>query len=418
MKGNIIAALLLMICSAVHAGENEKVKTGLNFAPYPVIGFSTDLGAQYGINCTIYNYGDGSIFPNYKHKLNFEASKYTKGQVTFKGNFNSDYLIPGIRFSAALAYQNNPMYHFYGINGSATPYHKELDHRNGNAYYNVDRTVIRAFATFQGEITEGLKWAAGANFYSYTIGSVDRSLGYDSDFSLYNDYIREGFIRENEAGGGNVFELIAGLAYDTRDALSIPSKGIWSELFMTGSPDAFNDGYSYLKLNAQFRHYIGILDNDRLTFAYNIAYQGLLCGEMPFYVLQNLNALVIKKTIYEGLGNKNTIRGSLYNRFLGNSYFWSNFELRMKLFSFNAIRQSFYIAMNPFLDCGAIVEPFRMEHLKGTQVYKDATKLHESAGMGLKLVMNRNFIMSFEAAKPFNPDDGRFDFIMGANYLF
>ena len=40
------------------------------------------------------------------------------------------------------------------------------------------------------------------------------------------------------------------------------------------------------------------------------------------------------------------------------------------------------------------------------------------AELGLKLVMNRNFVMSVEVARPIYRDDGRFGLIMGSNYLF
>ena len=159
-------------------------------------------------------------------------------------------------------------------------------------------------------------------------------------------------------------------------------------------------------------------DNDRLTFAYHLAYQNIIGGDPPFYVLQNITSLIVNKTVNEGLGNKNTIRGTLYNRFIGKGYVWGNFETRVKLFSFNLRNQAFYIASNPFFDCGAIVSPFRLDAPKGSEVWKQATKFHGSYGAGLKLVMNRNFVMSVEVARPLNHDDGRFGLIMGSNYLF
>ena len=234
-----------------------------------------------------------------------------------------------------------------------------------------------------------------------------------------------GVIRPDEAGGGEVLEFNAGLVFDNRNATTIPSKGIWSELYFTVAPDIFRTGYSYTRLSAHFRHYVGILDDDRLTFAYHLAYQGTISGDPPFYVLQNITSLIVNRTVNEGLGNKNTIRGTLYNRFIGKGYVWANFETRIKLFNFSIPtrlfsleNQSFYIAANPFFDCGAIVSPYRLGAPKGSQAYKDATKFHGSYGAGLKFVMNRNFVMSVEVARPLNRDDGRFGLIMGSNYLF
>ena len=417
-----LAAISIILVLGISVYAQDKVKHGFNSVPYPVIGYNDDLGIQYGVNYTLFDYGDGSMFPNYKHKAVAEFSRYTRGQTSLKLTYQSSYIIPGIRFSAALAYNMNPMYHFYGFNGSATPVNHSLDRKDGIAYYDFDRKFFRAVSTFQGRIVDGLDWAAGLNFISYKIGTLDSKYGYDPGYSLYNQYINAGVIREDEAGGGRVLEFNAGLVYDTRNATTIPSKGIWAELYLTGAPDIFGTGYSYARLCAHFRHYIGIVDNDRLTFAYHLAYQGIISGEPPFYILQNITSLVVNKTVNEGLGNKNTIRGTYYNRFIGKGYVWGNFETRIKLVSFIMHNQAFYIATNPFFDCGAIVSPFRLDEVRqmqgGSGSYHDATKFHGSYGAGLKLVMNRNFVMSVEMARPLNRDDGRFGLIMGSNYLF
>ena len=413
-----IITIIFALYMSVLASGQDKIKHGLNSVPYPVIGFSDDLGIQYGFNYTLFDYGDGSIFPNYRHKLVTEISRYTKGQTSIKMAYNSAYLIPGIKVSAAVAYNMSPMYHFYGFNGSVSPVDRSIDHKNGVAYYNLDRKFVRAVANFIGPLSGDLSWAAGLNFLSYRFSSVNERYGYDTERSLYNDYIKSGVIRENEAKGGEVLEINAGFVYDTRNATSIPSKGIWSELYLTGSPDFFDTSYSYLRLCAHFRHYVTVLDNDRVTFAYHLGYQGLLAGEAPFYVLQNITSLVINKTVYEGLGNKNTLRGTLYNRFIGNGYAWANAEFRIKIVSFILKNQGFYIATNPFIDCGSIAQPFRLDAPKGSEAYRLATKLHGSAGIGLKLVINKNHVTSIEIAKPFNKDDGHFGLIMGSNYLF
>ena len=425
MKRVFTVITLLLLFLTLRAQETEKVKHGFNSVPYPVVGYSDDLGIQYGVNYTIFDYGDGSLFPNYRHNAVMEFSRYTRGQTSLKLTYQSAYLIPGIRVSAAIAYNMNPMYHFYGFNGSATPVNRSLDRKDGVAFYDIDRKFVRAVATFQGPIIEGLDWAAGVNFLSYKIGTLNPKYGYDPQNSLYNSYIASGMIRQDEAGGGNVLEFNAGLAYDTRNATTIPSKGIWSELYFTLAPDAFRTGYSYTRLSAHFRHYVGIVDNDRLTFAYHLAYQGIISGDPPFYILQNITSLVVNRTVNEGLGNKNTIRGTLYNRFIGKGYVWANFETRVKLFSFNIPthlfslqNQDFYLAANPFFDCGAIVSPFRLDAGKGTDLYREVTKMHGSYGTGFKLVMNRNFVASVEVARPLSRDDGHFALIMGTNYLF
>lgn len=397
-------------------GGKEKVKHGFNSVPYPVIGWSDDLGVQYGVNYTLFNYGDGSMFPNYKYKIVAEASRYSRGQTGVKMTFNSAYVIPGIKLSAAVAYNWNPMYQFYGFNGES--YQSEKNKRNGLAYYNFDRKFVRAVANFQGDIVHGLRWAAGLNYLYYKISDINTKYGYAPGVSLYRDYIGSGMIHAEEANGGSVLEFNAGLVYDTRDATSVPTKGIWAEFYLTGTPDIFKTGYHYSRLSAHFRQYLSPSGDDRFTIAYHLAYQDLISGEAPFYILQNITSLVINKTVYEGLGNKHTIRGTRTNAFIANGYAWGNLEARIKLFSFILMNQAFYISTNPFFDCGAIVHPFRLDAERGSAAYRQVTKLHETFGAGLKIVMNKNFVMGVEAARPVDPADGGWRFIYGTNYLF
>ena len=88
---------------------------------------------------------------------------------------------------------------------------------------------------------------------------------------------------------------------------------------------------------------------------------------------------------------------------------------------------------------GACVSPYRLDAMKqiratgrsldGTQVLTPAEvdliytgepeTLHMSAGFGVKLVMNRNFILSAEFAFPFNrAQDGKMGTNIGLNYIF
>ena len=48
----------------------------------------------------------------------------------------------------------------------------------------------------------------------------------------------------------------------------------------------------------------------------------------------------------------------------------------------------------------------------------EALKLHCSAGSGIKLVMNRNFIVSAEYARPFRRADGESAVYIALNYIF
>jgi hypothetical protein len=44
--------------------------------------------------------------------------------------------------------------------------------------------------------------------------------------------------------------------------------------------------------------------------------------------------------------------------------------------------------------------------------------LHGSAGLGLRFIMNQNFIVAFEGAQCFNKQDGGFAFYLNTGFLF
>lgn len=49
----------------VQYNENgEIIKTGINLGPCPVVAFDADRGFQYGALLNLYNFGDGSTYPN------------------------------------------------------------------------------------------------------------------------------------------------------------------------------------------------------------------------------------------------------------------------------------------------------------------------------------------------------------------
>jgi outer membrane protein assembly factor BamA len=197
-----------------------------------------------------------------------------------------------------------------------------------------------------------------------------------------------------------------------------------------GSPDMFQRAADYIKLAAHFRHYVP-LSGDKVVFAYHLAYQGTVAGNVPFYMQSNITTPYLRQVNSEGLGSVNTVRGMLYNRVVGDGIAWANAELRIRLVRFNFINQEWYVALNPFFDAGQVVQPYRLERMR--EVWNDVwapledrrriysgldERLHMSAGLGAKLAMNRNFIISVEWAKPFAKQDGTNGLNIGLNYIF
>ena len=460
MKKLVICTLLLFGVISVFAQEKE-VKTGWSFGLLPCATFSVDNGLQYGAFGDIYNYGDGTTYPDPLHKISWEVSHFTKGKTRLYLGYDSKYLIPGMRVNASVTYVNDPMYNFWGYNGTASIQNYNLWGNKGITegkpafdrsinYYGMSRQMFRALANVQGRITDNLNWAAGVNFWNWKMGDMrespknkDTGKGlYDTEITLYRRYQQIGAITADEAAGGKALELNAGFVFDTRDMEAAPNKGIWAEAYLNGNVL----DHRYLKACVYFRHYIDIpihLPAGDPVFAYRLAWQQTIAGETPFYMIQNVPLLVQRNMISEGFGSSNTIRGIRENRILAEGFAWANTELRIKLFSFKLFNQFFYIATNPFFDAGIVTKLYRPEAFEGeyrgfpnvpnnadlnlavlgqdTRIY-DSSKAGDivySAGAGLKIAMNQNFIVSVDFAKClYKPLDAGLWIGIGINYQF
>ena len=464
----------------LNASAQEIVKTGINVGPLPTIGYNSDLGWHYGLMSDIFWYGDGSTYPEYVWKLNVEASWYSKGNSVYHAFFDSKYLIPGVRMSLDLSFFGNKTSSFYGFNGGSSLFVDALDQitneknkkysfsEQGQGFYLMKRNILRGMALFQGRFGQShWGWAGGLTFLGITTGHAENKglAGYDkktghpaTDLSLYDLYVKHGFIPKAEEFGGKHLEAKVGVVYDTRDHENNPSKGTNLEVVLYGSPDILNgrsqaDRTNYLKLSLQFKQFFTLVP-DKLVLGGRIAFQGLLAGRTPSYMLQTLQVINFKQLNPEGLGSATTVRGSLFNRLQGESFAWTNLELRWSFARFTLFNQNFILATNPFFDMGMILKPYKpasadfsgfaadntlvnkitgktdnsiVEYVASDFYKEEKQKLHMSAGIGLHVIMNQNFNVNFEFGKIFfdgqkfgwkNNDGSGLGINIGLQYIF
>ena len=426
MKKIVIAAIAALV--SLQAAAQEEPKTGWVFTPFPDVSYNSDIGLNLGSFCDFFYYGDGTDYPNFQHHIAVCGAWATKGSWYLHGMFDSKTLIRGARVTASLTYRDASMNNFYGFNGLHSPYFKEMDLNadTRTAYYTDHRRVLRAAATIQGPIHGRLNWMAGAVLRGIAIEDFNLK-NYDNGHTLYRDYRSAGLIHPDESKGGDNVEARIGLTYDSRDIEWVPNKGMYWEAYVNGNYDFTFGKYHYAQFVGHFRHYVPLVFG-RLTFAYHLGIQHQFAGEMPWYNLNEISNLIYQYEEYEGIGSRYTMRGMLYNRIMAAGYAWGNFELRAKVLQFNAFKQHFDLVVNPFFDAATITRPYRLDAQKkalfagdGAEpvLYQEATgKVHCSAGIGGKIHMNTNFILSVEVAKGFDPQLSALTVSMATTYMF
>lgn len=437
----------------VYNEKGELIKKGWNIGPLPVVGYNSDLGFQYGACVDFFNYGDGSRYPNFDYKMNFEASAYTKGSLNlrFYGDFYN--LLPDSRLFIDAGYFTDKRFEFYGFNGYASPYFNDVYVISGppttevfepdykSIFYRMDRKQFRFNSSLRKKFGFGehFYYGFGLSYFNYNMGRIEiqnEEYAYDQQITLYELYRESGLIRADEADGGNVTQLKLAFIYNSKNHDSDPTRGAYFEATLTGAPDIIDgDGYSHATFNAVWQHYIPVVA-ENLTFAYRVVTQNVIAGEIPYYAVFNSNMLFYKKMYTDAMGGVNSVRGINRNGVIGAGYAWLNAELRWKVFGFQLINQNWIIAINPFFDAGTVTQSYRLDEQKEAwnkieEIYDMPSDyknliysgqkegIHTSAGCGLKIIMNRNFIISAEAAKALDTRNGNsMKMYIGFNYLF
>ena len=452
--------------------NGEIIKTGINLGPLPVVAFDADRGFQFGALMNIYNFGDGKNYPNPNAQWYFEGSAYVKeaniGSYLFRAEYDNKTLIPGVRMSICAGYYKDQALDFYGFNGYQSNYNMGLfvgadgelknfsfdDSKGGEklnkkfidkgklpkGFYRYTRELVRFKADFTGKITKNFFWEAGYNLNwvntssftpkGYSVYS-DQIEGGTTLFQLYKDW---GIIPKDQANGGIISSVRAGLMYDSRNVENNPTKGIWAEAHVIAAPKWLGTSVGHYKFCATMRQYIP-LGTPKVVFAYRLAYQGFF-GNAPWYAMPVYTTMGPKPD-YDGLGGYRTVRGIMLNRVQGLHTGFYNAEIRYRFIDFKLFNQNIAFAVSGFTDGTHVFKGYDMtlknpeiinavpgtvneykKNLYNEYVFNRKDGFHGSAGAGLRFIMNENFIVAFEYARCFNKQDGNGAFYINIGFLF
>ena len=460
----LLSTLMAVSALAQESSKQEIVKTGYNFGPLPAVAFDADKGFQLGALLNIYDFGDGSTYPNTRQQWYFEASFFTKGSQLFVVSYDNRFLIPGVRWSSTFTLTNDKAMDFYGFNGYMSYYdHTQVaagkDKANHNDYiytpkYRVNRLAMLFKSDFTGNIWQNkLFWEAGyhlsyikqgykdeqaLNLEKINKNKEDYKMFPAAETPVFDLYRRWGIISEDEAWGGWNSTVRLGLLFDTRDKEGAPSRGVWAEAHATLAPKWLGTTNPYYRYSMTFRHYLPIVKNDILTFAYRLNYEGTIGKTAPYYVLPFITVMGPSYD-RDGMGGYRTIRGLMRNRVQGLDVASYNAELRWRFVNFALWNQNIAFGLSAFSDGTMVTRNYDMS-FKGEEQHRaeydeymartgnrSADRPHITVGAGLRFIMNQNFIVAFEYGLPvskFSKDeliknqDGNGAFYINTGFLF
>ncbi len=403
-------------------------KKGYNLAPLPEFMIDPYVGLYLGIYSTIFDYGDGKIYPNYYQSLTISAAYGTKG----KTNFGLDYTsYQKVLLSAKVNHTLTTLYPFYGFNGYETLFDKdyitaEKTNYITSAFYNYQQSISRIQAYLQDTIKHSFfNWQIGIDFGKYKVNRVDfnklnkgvNKADIAPDVStLYDKYVEWGILDAKEKDGGWANSLRFALVYDNRDRLTNPMHGMFSDITLKYTPSFLGNRSSGVQLSVTHRHFITLVDK-KVSFAYRLRYDATF-GDIPFYSRQ---VLADGK---DGIGGTETLWGINQNRIIANQFVFSNFELRAKFTYFKFLKQNWYISAVPLYHTGYLIQSIdwdlsKVDSTNRQKYFTDSNNhWYSSYGLGAKIVMNENTVIGIDWAHAINKQAGSDALYIGYEYSF
>ncbi|MBO4574577.1 MAG: BamA/TamA family outer membrane protein [Bacteroidales bacterium] len=451
----ILTALLLCVSLQAQKPKEEAptdslgnpTKTGWNFGAIPGLTYDNDKGLTYGITANIFDYGDGTYYPNYRHFIYAEGSYSTKQVGTIRLFYESDYVIKRHKLLVDFSYLPDAMNDFYGFNGNYSVFNHDFEDKTSanylnHAFYRHKSNLFRTSVDIRGIINGNFYYYAGMGLLNYAEGraTVDKGDWTENQMELFELYRRWGLISEAEKNGGWHPYVRGGISYDTRNQRVNTVHGWYFDLFLTYNA-AFGPlkDYNNLKINFDFMHFVPIIGN-RLVFAYRVATQNTIAGRSPYYLDTYKNELYIDHNRYYSLGGATSIRGIMRDRIWVPGYAYATAELRSRIWNFDLFNQHFYLGANMFLDGGIVTQKYEIDeaslrekvladpwvaanNLEFDDFFDVNANIHEphfGVGAGLKIAMNENFVLSCEWGMPFSKQDNytNSNFYIGMGYMF
>jgi outer membrane protein assembly factor BamA len=180
------------------------------------------------------------------------------------------------------------------------------------------------------------------------------------------------------SSGGRDSELRLGIAYNSTDDETMPSKGTFTDFYIELPQKWLGSSYSYERFTFTNRNYLKL--SRRLVWGSRFVMK-VSGGTVPFYEMAKVGGYIH----FDGLGGGATIRGVRQSRVIDENVYFFNEELRFFVTDFYIGRQRFDIYLLPFVDFGRV--------FSGINDFSFAN-MHLGGGGGARICWNKNFIIA------------------------
>lgn len=303
------------------------------FGPLFHLNYNIDQGIQIGGGLILEKQGFRKTPYESKQELWADYSTGRKSFIlTYSGDFKKVIGNTDFRINANLLGPNN-LSNFFGF-GNATQFINNDE--KGISYYRNRYDYLTANFELYKKFNH---WTVGGGlateYYSSSRrGNTNRFL---TDFGQENP--DEAIFSDSYYAG-----LIAELKYDSRDNISIPTKGIYWNTVVSGNQQVNNDHDRYGKVQTEFRYYLNP-GKSGFVIANRIG-GGTTFGDPQFFQMMQL-------------GGVRNLRGFHTNRFTGKTMAYYDLDLRLKLFDFTSYITPGSVGLLGFNDVGRVWYPLQ-----------------------------------------------------------
>lgn len=402
--------------------------TGLpDFSSDPVTGFG------FGLNSNIYWNGKREnplfAYTPYLAKLKVNAAYYTSNARELSLSYDVPYYKGSRwRFKIDLKAQQNPTNLYFGLTQKtlgklSLPYNENITFDTYTAFDNARQTIRLAEGTeiIDGEIgfvTDILSNRFKETEYmlnlkaDYAIGNGKwRAMGgYEIQHLSYATFegletngivpitgdvlvvpngssLLQRDFQENKISGikgGWVSIIQTALIYDTRDFEPNPTEGFYFEIANEYSSKLIGSQFDFDKLFIQGRAFQKLPVGKRTVLAGRVGIGNIFGNNAPFFEYQDQWS---PDGSINALGGGSSLRGYRQNRFLARAMWFTNIELRARLFETKIAKQLFGFSLAPFVDAGTVRDKWQELSFKNIKT---------SYGAGLRIAWNQSTILSLD----------------------